>query len=289
MTRSNPKVLLLYKDSVYQTHFKGTKRHFPNHSRCGGVLTRLKKAHDRHLRTLGEIEKTLTAQKVRYSKKRRGHKVDISSFDRIITVGGDGTFLDAALQVKEQPVLGVNSDPARSVGRFCSADGKSFEHYLHALMEGDCQISRINRLRFSIKKRKLQIDFLNDLLCCHRHPAFMSHYQLRIGRRAEEQRSSGLWVATAAGSTGAMHSAGGKVMPLRSTRFQYHPRELYIGLNNRYSLRGGVLTPGEQVKITSYMTEGDCCIDGANIVVPFPFGEEAMISRSPQPLRVVGL
>jgi len=289
MTRLGKKVLLLYKDSAYQTHLRGAKGHFPNLSRCSGVLARLKKAHERHLRTLDEIEKIMTARKVRYCKKRRGRKVDTTGFDRIITVGGDGTFLEAALQAKDQPVLGVNSDPLRSVGRFCAADVKSFARYLEVLMDGSRQISLVNRLRFSNRRNGIKKDFLNDLLCCHRNPSFMSHYQLRIGRQAEEQRSSGLWVATAAGSTGAVHSAGGRILPLRSARFQYRPRELYIGQKNKYKLTGATLSSTAIVKITSYMTEGYCCIDGANIVVPFPFGEEVSISRSPQPLRVVGL
>ncbi len=287
MTRSNPRVLLLYKDSVYQAHLKGIKQYARGHGR--GVLARLKKAHERHWQTATAVEDILKAHKVRYTKKKRGGKADLSGFDRIITVGGDGTFLEAALQVKDQPVLGVNSDPARSVGRFCAARVKNFAEHLDLLMANHRRIAAINRLRFSVKGKKDAVHFLNDLLCCHRNPALMSHYCLQVGRTAEVQRSSGVWVATAAGSTGAVHSAGGKILPLRSARYQYHPRELYLGLNNRYSLTGGILPENREVRITSYMTEGCCCIDGAIIVVPFPFGQEARIARSAHPLRVVGL
>ncbi len=38
--------------------------------------------------------------------------------DLVVTVGGDGTMLDASHRVRETPILGFNSDPDRSVGYF---------------------------------------------------------------------------------------------------------------------------------------------------------------------------
>ena len=52
-------------------------------------------------------------------------------------------------------------------------------------------------------------------------PAAMTSYTLDIGSVSEPQRSSGLWIATAAGSTAAIRAAGGCILPLRSRKLQY--------------------------------------------------------------------
>jgi len=68
----------------------------------------------------------------------------------------------------------------------------------------------------------------------------MSRYYLQVGKLLEEQRSSGVWIATAAGSTGGLRSAGGKVLPKEDKKFQYKPRELYYGKKTCYHLKGGI-------------------------------------------------
>ena len=75
------------------------------------------------------------------------------------------------------------------------------------------------------------MNVLNDILVCHHNPGAMSRYFLTVEGTREEQRSSGVWIATAAGSSGGLHSAGGKVLTQKSKEFQYRPRELYRGKN----------------------------------------------------------
>jgi len=47
---------------------------------------------------------------------------DFVGKDLIFSLGGDGTFLKTAsmVQVNTLPILGVNTDPVRSVGHLCS-------------------------------------------------------------------------------------------------------------------------------------------------------------------------
>ncbi len=46
----------------------------------------------------------------------------IDNLDLIITIGGDGTFLRTASHIynTNTPILGITSDPTRSVGALCS-------------------------------------------------------------------------------------------------------------------------------------------------------------------------
>ena len=216
------------------------------------------------------------------SAPSQGHR-----FDLVISVGGDGTFLEAARGVTDELVLGVNSNPARSAGSFCAADAKTFAAVLEKVLRGKARIISANRLQLSCHGRLFGPPVLNEILVTHRKPAAMSRYRLEIGGQREEQRSSGLWIATAAGSTGAILSAGGKRLPRHSRRLQYRPRELYSGGIFHYRLRGGVIPAGRKVAVTSLMADGLICVDGERITFPFRAGERLELSPFPKPLRLV--
>ncbi|MFA5087508.1 MAG: NAD(+)/NADH kinase [Candidatus Omnitrophota bacterium] len=280
------KILLLYKRSAYRNYFLNPlsslydkQKRFPARDMRGFRLL-----HEEHYLTLKRIEQCLAEEKVDYVKHYRGQDFRYSSFDLVITVGGDGTFLEAARNVKRQIILGVNSVPGTSIGRFCFADRGNFPAMLRKILANRFKAARIKRLRLQIDGRQPAINILNDALVCHKNPAAMSRYYLMIGRVKEEQRSSGVWIATAAGSSGAIHSSGGRALPMTSARYQYRPRELYDGGRLRYRLRGGVMLPSQKIRIISLMREGMVFVDGEHARFPLTYGSHLEISPSGEPL-----
>jgi len=276
-----PRIILLHKLSTFEFLRNSLRAHL-------GETRRFALSHKRHYTSLRAVENFLRAQQLRYHKARRGQAVDYSKFDIVITVGGDGTFLEAARHLKKQIILGVNSDPELSVGRFCVTDAEGFPQVFRKFLHGKSVITKIHRLELTVSGHKTSVNALNDILICHRSPAAMSHYYLQIGARKEEQRSSGVWVATAAGSTGAIHSAGGRPLKFASAQYQYLPREIYFGWRRKYKLTGKVLPPAAVLRIKSLMRDGKIFIDGAHQVLAFPFGHTLKIKISREPLRVVG-
>jgi len=117
----------------------------------------------------------------------------------------------------------------------------------------------------------------------------VSRYYLKIGNLREEQRDSGLWISTAAGSSGAIRSAGGKLFKNEEKKMQYMPRELYYGFNKTYRHKGGVLHAGQRVAITSLMRSGMIYIDGTHYELKFPFNHTLNVAFSPNPLRTIKL
>ena len=93
----------------------------------------------------------------------------------------------------------------------------------------------------------------------------MTSYTLDIGSVSEPQRSSGLWIATAAGSTAAICAAGGRNPPLRSRKLQYLVREPYNGGRCRYRLRKGIVGPETLLVVTSKTRRGRLFIDGPHL------------------------
>jgi NAD+ kinase len=205
----------------------------------------------------------------------------------VITVGGDGTLLTASHYIEDGLALAVNSAPADSVGHFCLTDGSGFEARLDALEEGRLRPLSLSRLSATLDGRLLPELATNDVLVAHEHPAMTSRYQLASGATQEEHRSSGLWIATAAGSTAGIRSAGGRPMPLRSPRLQYRVRELYREPGRRYRLEGGFVALGHALAVDSKMEAGWLFIDGARTAYRFPFGAHLEVRSSGRSLRLL--
>lgn len=283
-------ILLLYKNSTYAGYFLSDRRRM---AKLEGLLNsdelkRFRRTHENHFWSLAYVEAVLKHRKLKFTKACRGTYLDYSRFDLVITVGGDGTFLEAARRVKNGVVWGVNSDPTWSVGRFCSGHSKNFERMLDKVIKSKAKIRRFQRLVLSFSDGTQSMNVLNDLLICHQNPAAMSRYFLTIDKIKEEQRSSGVWISTAAGSSGGAHSAGGKVLPSESNKFQYMPRELYRGkIMHSYKLKGDVLKSTDKVIMTSLMREGVVFVDGSHVCLPFSFGAKLIVKHSPNPLKII--
>lgn len=296
---SSPRILLLYKMSTYAYYLASPRRQRgkPEVPPLVKNMERFKKTHLQHYKTLVHVERFLKDRGVKYARSQRGKRIDFSKFDFVITVGGDGTFLEAARSCTKQVILGINSDPEWSVGRFCAANDRTFPKLVDAMLAQKCRIRELNRLKLQVsipgksvffgKRDFPKANILNDVLVCHGNPAAMSRYWLEVDGKKEEQRSSGVWISTAAGSSGAIHSAGGDPLPFFSDRWQYRPRELYNGYYEKHRLKGGVLAPNQHLRIISLMHNGVVYVDGSHLKYPLRFGAEMILKKSNELLKVV--
>ena len=274
-------ILLLYKVSTYEHYCQAS----PDYRPSADEIRRFKETHETHYRTLDTIGRELKDRGLKFTKTERGMIADYDPYDFVITVGGDGTFLEAARYVNQHRILGVNSDPRWSVGRLCSATAENFVDMIDRILLDTLQPHAINRLKIATGRDEQEIHCVNDVLICHANPASLSRYILKVGPVCEEQRGSGLWVATAAGSTGAVRSAGGVVQDVDGQKMQYRPRELYQGWHGAsYQLRGGLLEPDVEIQVTSLMAEGMIFVDGSHQRIPFRVEDQVRIIESKRPL-----
>ncbi len=277
--------LVLYKTSMYNYY----KNQVPPSERPPQFeIERFRETHERHYQCVNAVVDNLKDRGIRLLKSERGKLRDYSSFDLIVTVGGDGTFLEGARYTRQQLIFGVNSDPAWSVGKLCGANAQTFSTFFDHILNDEHDVQYLNRLVLTAPKLEYEVHFFNDILVAHLNPAGLSRYVLEIDGRAEEQRGSGLWISTAAGSTGAIFSAGGQAMNPESDAFQYLPRELYRAWNhNDYVLTGGILPASSVIRMTSLMEAGMIFVEGSHEKILFPAHSEIYVRRSPYPLHVV--
>ena len=292
MDKRIKRVLVVYKKSAYQLHVRDRKdSHLVRLLRRGHPdAVDMRHAHEIHQQTLETVVQSLTALSVSFDLVYRANLKTSAPYDLVVSVGGDGTLLQASHVVDDLPVLGVNSDPRRSEAVFCAATKGNFVRVLRQALEGRPRELRLYRLRVKLNGRLVRPLVLNDVLIAHEDPATMSRYRLKIKGRKENHKSSGLWVATAAGSSSAILAAGGQRLIWTAKRFQYRPRELYQGRLTRYRLTGGLLSMGDAVEVTWLMREGVAPIDGPHVQQPLRFGDRLVVELSPHhPLRVLGI
>lgn len=202
----------------------------------------------------------------------------------VISVGGDGTLLAASHWVTGAALLGINSAPRSSVGYLTLTRRASLARDLARIERGTLLPQAVSRIEVELDGKRLP-PALNDVLLAHEQPAATSRYRLRLGRRAEDHRSSGLWVASAAGSTAGIRSAGGQPMPLGAHRLQFRARELYRARGGRAAtLESGFVEEGRELVVESAMAAGWLFIDGARMAHRFPFGAGTTFRVAEQPL-----
>ena len=286
------RVLVVYKKSAYQLHVVERKDPWlrrllrASHPDALDWLA----AHRVQQRTLDAVVRSLRSLGVRETLVYRERLRPATGYDLVLSVGGDGTVLQASHFMKDTPLLGVNSDPTRSEAVFCAATASDVHRVVRDALEGRLPALLLYRLAVALNGRRLGPLALNDVLIAHEDPATMSRYRLRLGARCEDHKSSGLWVAPAAGSSSAMAAAGGRRLPWGAKRFQYRPRELYQGRLTRCRLTGGQLSPPRCLELVWLMREGAVFLDGPHLKHRLRFGDRVTVSLSPQhPFRVLGL
>jgi NAD kinase len=215
--------------------------------------------------TANVVAETLQRYQLDVKIVERLTNADVKWADLVLSVGGDGTFLRACRAYSEEDttlIMGVNSSPSSSFGFFCLADSSSFTIRFAELFRGGFYVEELDRMKVLINGSALPELALNDVLFAHEIASATARYKLFHNGIVQKQQSSGVWIATSAGSTGAIHSAGGDIRPLSDRRLQFRVRELFkLSLpNGMEPMVGGFLD--DDFSITSRMDKGALYLDG---------------------------
>ena len=237
---------------------------------------KLRQSHDAQRRTIDAVLGFLTHSDIPHEYHHRSELKDIPDFHRyslVITVGGDGTFLEASHYVHGIPMLGVNSDPASSVGYFSAANAQTFADCIRTI--GDMPRTTLARMAIERNGQRIPEYVLNDVLLANENPADTTRFYLHGEKK--KRGNSGLIVCTPAGSTGWMKNVGGIVMPLDAQELQYRERDA----------PAPAWGFAKQLEAYSLTRPGKMYVDGAHLVYPFTLYDTIRFSLG-EPLTVLG-
>jgi NAD+ kinase len=269
-------VLVVYKRSSFEIYGGSPDAAVQDYMQSGSPdVAFMRQSRDTQARTLDVVTGELSRRGVRFEALYRGELRPITGRDLVIAVGGDGTFLEVSHYVGATEILGVNSDPGRSTGYFCTAAADTFAATLDALERlPRTRLHRVEIVRDGVALPEL---VLNDILYAHANPAATTRYRLTVDGRTTTHKSSGLLVCTAAGSTAWMWEEGGALMPIDATGLQYLSR------GQRHE-RPALAT---EVAVHSLTRQGTLYVDGAHLAHECGLGCDLLL-RPGRPLEVVG-
>ncbi len=252
--------LVLYKDSILKEHRK--------------IVDAVKKIFDEN--------KLKAAFCERSSFKEESEK----GYDLILSIGGDGTLLRAAQVAKNAAIFGINSNPRRSEGVLCSATGDDLREKLARIINGDFFIKRFTRARILFTNSGHSYNALNEIYVGSATPYHTSRYILKFGKIREEQKSSGVIVATGLGSTAWYGSISKESFGPEIEELRFAVREPYKGELLSFDLTEGSLAVKEQLSLKSKMASAIVAIDSI-IEIPLGNEEEVKVSVSPKPAKFI--
>jgi NAD+ kinase len=294
---STPRVLVLMKrTSFHKLVEEDHDARVVDLLKKGDITVRnMRKSHEDHAATVKELRAALDELGAKAIFQEGPRSRIQGTYDLVVTVGGDGTLLSASHQIGPGiPLLGVNSAPDLSVGFFCAGKKGKVKETLRSALDGTLKRVELTRMRVDVNGERVHGRVLNEALFCHASPAATSKYILRVSQSGgdvaeEEQRSSGLWVGPAAGSTAAQKSAGGRVLPLGSKKIQYVVREPYTPYGVPLRLVVGLADEEGKVELFNKMREAKIFLDGHHTVLDATIGDVVTMRRSDEPLTVLGL
>lgn len=245
---------------------------------------RMEGSHERHMRTVNLTRTVLHELGVKpWIVDGAGQQFKAGHGDLVITVGGDGTVLAASHNIGPKSFLfAINSDPVLSRGRFCQVFEKKhlLVRALRRALSDERKVTLIPRMAVTLGKQVVSRRVLNEALFSHTCPAAMT----RVAPPGKlRYNCSGLWVGTGAGSTGAIRSSGGKVLPIRSKMLQTVVREVCSE-----SETGSLVWVNDKFTFTSLTPDATLYLDGPFLRVPVGFEQVMRFEVSDEPLPMVG-
>jgi NAD kinase len=210
---------------------------------------------------------------------------DFDSIDLVITIGGDGVLIKTASFIKNQPILGINSEPEYSEGALTSIHDSEIEE-LKQILNGNYKIKELERIEVILNNKNVGLA-INEVYIGSSIQFHTSRYVISFKDKKEEQRSSGVLITTSSGSHAWYKSAGG--VPFEDkNKLKFIIREAYIGKRVfKPTLLSGEINPGDAIKIEGKRHGGGIIAVDSDSVFDFNNNDKAEIKLSNNYLRVL--
>jgi NAD kinase len=171
----------------------------------GGDFSEYESAHETYYRSLKLLRAALPFG-VRSQLVERGFlpNFQFGERDLVVTLGPDGLVVNTAKYLGCQPVLALNPDPRRIDGVLLPFHVEQARAVLPRAVEGAFEISSISMAKAELSDGQV-LYAVNDLFIGQKTHV-SARYRIQLGKRQEEQSSSGIIVSTGAGSTGWLRS-----------------------------------------------------------------------------------
>lgn len=191
-----------------------------------------------------------------------------SEHDLIVVIGQDGLVANTAKYVNNQPIVAVNPNPASYTGVLLPYSPSTFKNAVNSVMAGTHKVKTVTMAEAVMNDGQRLLAFNDFFIGASSHVS--ARYKLTHGGETELQSSSGILVATGAGSTGWLSSVfnmthnvnqyfrpGKKPrqasMDWNASHLLFVVREPYASVNTQVALGFGRIDKDSKLHIESHM------------------------------------
>jgi len=212
-------------------------------------------SHKRQKESLGKIKSILKDAQI--VERNDLTKESVKNSSLVIAFGGDNHFQYVSHFLDEIPILGINSDPARSEGALTSFTIKDLDKILPLILENRFEIEDWTRIEVNVNGNKIKEPAISEIFIGEEKRFNMSRHILSVNGKSEEQKGSGLLITTGVGSTGWYNSASRYLFPngdafaKRKKEARFILTEPYKGKLSPLTMTNGVVKEKEEVEIVS--------------------------------------
>ncbi len=170
-----------------------------------GAFEEYQAEDDAYQRTLALIRKELDlGLPVRPLDRTLVPSFDFWNTAAVVVVGQDGLVANTAKYVRDLPIIGVNPDPSRYDGVLLPFQPADARAVVQRVLAGRAETQSVTLAEVKLADGQRMLAFNDFFIGCASHAS--ARYTLEVDGRCEPQSSSGVLVATGAGSTGWLSS-----------------------------------------------------------------------------------
>lgn len=247
-------------------------------------MEQIERSHQENIDCLSKVESAFVDAKIKYRLIAR-QNLSPGDLDGhlVFCIGGDGTVLSANQCANDSVLIGVNSDPKVSVGALCGTNKVDFLALLDDLKNAAAPFLPLHRLRVMVDGKQVGTA-VNDVLLANKNPAGMTRYRISYKGHSEVHRGSGIWLATAVGSSGAIYSSGAMALDLQKESFIFRAREPYSCDVSYPALLEGEGSLDDVLRFDVSMMDAEIFIDGPHQIFVVEWGSVIEMSLDKNPL-----
>ena len=281
--------LTKYEFDQYHLHLKPAQV-LEKYRKEGIDAQRILNSHERQKKALQRLKDILGGKN--FISRDEFTRKKAAEVDLVISFGGDNHFQYLSHFLEKTPLLGINSDPVKSEGALTSVPADKIERVVERLKKEQFSVESWTRLSAQVNGEKVTLA-TSEYFLGERDREEMSRHILEFQGKKEEQKGSGILVATGIGSMGWYHSAcrflhpSGDIFPQDAPFAKFLLTEPHKGNESKCNLFNGVLRKGEKLVLHSLNdAEGRLSVDSW-IHYPFNRGANVEIRLADLPLKVV--
>lgn len=256
------------------------------------------RVHDSHVRQTDHLRRLREElPRTRFIYREELPFIDHERYHVLVSFGGDNHFVHVSRFAFGRPVLGLNSDPASSTGALLYFDPPRFLETIRRMRGPDNLVieewtQAEGEIELPEGKSVAVGACISEISVHSKFHDYISRYNIRLaGEEWEEQKSSGLLLATGAGSTGWYRNCHplneDAVFPKDAEFFRSIARETNWRARGRKRYLDVTVPRGDTLEIISAM-DGEVTVDAEpERNFDFPPGALARFRLSAERLRVI--